>query len=250
MTAHVASLFSVENKRVVVTGALGGIGSAIARLFLEAGATLILADREHSYTDTPPGTVFIPADFSAEGGADALIKHIQNAPVDIVIHTAGIEGHVGSMDDCAEADWLRTMRVNLLSAQLLSAAAVKGMQQRGGGRLIYIGSIAGKRGTSALGLYSVTKAGLSQLARNYAVQQGKYGITANCICPGLTDTPLSKHLQADAAFMTKRMQQTPLNRLGTTDEVAATALYLASAAGGFTTGQDIVVDGGTLISDC
>lgn len=243
------TLFSIKQKRVLVTGANGGIGQGIATMFSHAGAELVLADRHPVCHLASEHEKYIPTDFTSTEGSAALLEYIQEAPVDIVVHTAGVEGHVGNMEDCRQEDWDRTMQINLYAAQRLSSVAIKGMQRRGGGRLVYISSIAGLRGTSALGLYSVTKAGLSQLARNYAVQQGKYGITANCICPGLIDTPLSKLLQANTVFMEKRLGQTPLNRIGTVEEIAATALYLASPAGGFTTGQNIVVDGGTLISD-
>ncbi len=123
------------------------------------------------------------------------------------------------------------------------------MQAQRDGAIIYLASIAGVRGNKNLGLYGVSKAALIQLARNLAVELGPDNIRVNTISPGMIDTPFSKSLIENKAFMEKRLSQTPLRKVGSVDEIAGVALMLASKAGGFITGQNIIVDGGTTISD-
>lgn len=252
----VTQLFGLQGKRALITGAAGGLGSAIATLFADAGASMVLSDRDSDALSTlakglneQTDVDLRLADLSDPDSVNGLCQLIHRQPIDILVNCAGLEGQVGALEKCSDKQWHQLMQVNLYACQQLSAAAIPGMRKRGYGRLIYVASIAGLRGNKAIGLYGIAKAALFQMARNYAVQCGPDGITANAIAPGLIDTPLSKHLQADDAFMQRRLQMTPLRRIGEPDEIAATALYLASQAGGFTTGQAMVVDGGTMITD-
>lgn len=252
----VTQLFSLEGKRALITGAAGGLGSAIAKLFADAGASLLLTDRDDDALSKLSVSLAEQTDIDSRitdlsdpDSVNGLCHLLHRQPVDILVNCAGIEGQVGGLEDCSPAQWQQLMQINLLACQQLSTAVIPTMRKKGGGRLIYVASIAGLRGNKALGLYSVAKAALMSMARNYAVQCGPDGITANAIAPGLINTPLSQHLQANEAFMTRRLQMTPLRRIGEPDEIAATALYLASQAGAFTTGQTLVVDGGTVITD-
>jgi NAD(P)-dependent dehydrogenase (short-subunit alcohol dehydrogenase family) len=141
------------------------------------------------------------------------------------------------------------MGINLKSTLDLSTRVIAGMADRGGGSVILMSSIAGLRGNKSIGLYALSKAGLAQLARNLAVEWGPKGVRVNAISPGLIRTPLAAQMLADEAFMTRRLSLTPLRRVGDPGEVAGVAVMLASRAGGFITGQNLVVDGGTTISD-
>jgi NAD(P)-dependent dehydrogenase (short-subunit alcohol dehydrogenase family) len=123
------------------------------------------------------------------------------------------------------------------------------MAQRGGGSVILISSIAGLRGNKSIGLYGVSKAGLAQLARNLAVEWGPHGVRVNSLSPGLIRTPLSTGLMGDEAFLGRRLSLTPLRRVGEPEEIAGVVVLLASRAGGFITGQNLIIDGGTTISD-
>jgi len=123
------------------------------------------------------------------------------------------------------------------------------MAARGRGSIVLLSSIAGLRGNAMLGHYGMTKAALAQLARNLAVEWGPSGVRANAIAPGLIATEWAGAILSSPDRAERRLGLTPLRRAGSPEEIAATALYLASDAGGFTTGQTIVVDGGTLISD-
>ena len=139
--------------------------------------------------------------------------------------------------------------INLRAAARLCAGLVPGMAARGGGSVVLMSSIAGLRGNRAIGLYGLSKAALAQLARNLAVEWGPQGVRVNAVAPGLIRTPLSASLMADEAFMARRLQATPLRRVGEPEEVAGAVVLLASRAGGFITGHTLVVDGGTTLSD-
>ena len=141
------------------------------------------------------------------------------------------------------------MALNLQSAIYLTKLVIPQMQQRMDGSIIYLASIAGIRGNKSIGLYGISKAGLIQLARNLAVEFGPNNIRVNSISPGMIDTPFSQGLMSNDDFMKKRLALTPLRRVGTVEEIAGVAVMLASKAGGFITGQNIIVDGGTTISD-
>jgi len=141
------------------------------------------------------------------------------------------------------------MGINLQSAIYLTKQVVPNMQAQKEGVIIYLASIASVRGNKNIGLYGISKAGLVQLAKNLAVEYGPDNIRVNAISPGLIDTPFAASLTENEAFMKKRLALTPLRRVGTADEVAGVAVMLASKAGGFITGQNIIVDGGTTISD-
>jgi len=118
-----------------------------------------------------------------------------------------------------------------------------------GSAVVLIASLAGLRGNGAINAYALAKAGVAQLARNLAVEWGPKGIRVNALSPGFIRTELSRPLLENAAFMARRMQMTPLRRPGEQAEVAQAALFLASAAAGFVTGHNLVVDGGTVITD-
>jgi len=123
------------------------------------------------------------------------------------------------------------------------------MAERGSGSVLLMSSIAGLRGNRSIGLYGLSKAALAQLARNLALEWGPQGVRVNAVSPGLNRTPLAAGLLADTDFMQRRLQATPLRRVGEPHEIAGVVVLLASRAGGFITGRNLVVDGGTLIHD-
>jgi NAD(P)-dependent dehydrogenase (short-subunit alcohol dehydrogenase family) len=253
------TLFSLRGRTALITGACGGLGSAIVDLFASAEARLILSDVGKAALDGRLAALDTPRtdhttlalDLSDLGSVRAGMRSLiagGNVP-DCLILNAGMQGPAGPLGDVSEEDWNRVMTVNLASAHAICSEILPAMAERGGGSVTFMASIAGLRGNKAIGLYGLTKAALSQLARNLAVEWGPKNIRANAIAPGLTRTPLSRGLMEDEAFMQRRMAMTPLRRVGEPDEIAGTALYLASAAGAFVTGQTLVVDGGTLITD-
>ena len=141
------------------------------------------------------------------------------------------------------------MALNLQSAIYLTKLVIPQMIEQKDGAIIYLASIAGVRGNKSIGLYGISKAGLIQLARNLAVEFGPHNIRVNSISPGMINTPFSESLINNAEFMSKRLALTPLRRVGEVEEIAGVAVMLASKAGGFITGQNIIVDGGTTVGD-
>lgn len=257
--AGINDLFGLEGRTALITGAGGGLGRAIAELFGAAGARLILLDRDEAILEPvvaalrAKGTevVAIAADLMDTAGLKAkALSLVQQGDVpDCLVLNAGMQGPAGPLGDISDEDWQAVMTVNLVSAHALTSVFAPVMARRGGGSIVLMASISALRGNKAIGLYSLTKAALAQLARNLAVEWGPLNIRANAIAPGLIRTPLARDLMGNSSFMVRRLSMTPLRRVGEPEEIAATALYLASNAGGFTTGQTIVVDGGTLISD-
>jgi NAD(P)-dependent dehydrogenase (short-subunit alcohol dehydrogenase family) len=169
--------------------------------------------------------------------------------LDILVCNAGISGPMQGSTNPDPAAYRRVMSVNLDSVVQLCGFALPHLKARGGGSIILMSSIAGLRGNKALGPYAISKAALAQLARNLAVEHGPDNVRANALAPGFIRTDLAAALLADEAFMARRMQNTPLRRPGEVREVAGAALFLASPAGAFVTGQTLVVDGGTMITD-
>lgn len=160
-----------------------------------------------------------------------------------------MEGHVGPIGEASEAMIDRLLAVNLRSSMILTAALIPGMVERGGGSVVLVSSIAGLRGNGSIGLYGVSKAALMQLARNLAVEWGPQGVRVNTISPGLIETPFATPILTNPDYLPRRLGLTPLRRVGQPEEIAAAIHFLASAAAGFVTGHNLVVDGGTTISD-
>ncbi|RDI24311.1 NAD(P)-dependent dehydrogenase (short-subunit alcohol dehydrogenase family) [Pseudacidovorax intermedius] len=252
-------LFALDGQVALVTGAAGGLGRAIALAYAQHGARLVLSDRkgdglrEVAARCESLGTAVhtVAADLAETAQVQRLAEQAQAAfgRIDLLVCNAGMQGPAGPLLAVPAEDWARVFQVNLASAHALCAALVPAMGARGHGRVVLMASIAALRGNGAIGLYGLSKAALAQMARNLAVEWSPRGVCVNAIAPGLIRTPLADGLMANAAFMARRLAATPLRRVGEPHEVAGVAVMLASAAGGFITGQMLVVDGGTLISD-
>jgi NAD(P)-dependent dehydrogenase (short-subunit alcohol dehydrogenase family) len=254
-----AALFDLRDQVALITGAAGGLGGALAEQMAASGATVVVSDLDQAQCEHMAQRLrqnghrahAIACDVSQPDAIDALtetaLKRCQR--IDILVCNAGVQGPAGPLSESSDADWHRVMDTNLRSALWLCSAVIPGMAARGAGSVILMSSIAGIRGNKSIGLYGLSKAALAQLARNLAVEWGPSGVRVNAISPGLIRTPLAEPLLTNSAFMERRLALTPLRRIGEPHEIAGAAVLLASRAGAFITGHNLIIDGGTTISD-
>lgn len=252
-------MFSLKDKTAIVTGSSSGIGLASARAFAAAGARVVVTSNEpercHREVDQMRrdgyAATAVPGDVSRDADLDTLVEETwtQFGPIDILMCNAGINSHFGSLTTVADDDYERIMRINLRSTLHLCNRVVPQMAERRCGSIILTASISALRGNKNIGLYALSKAAIVQLARNLAVEWGPSNVRANAIAPGLIDTDFAAPIARNPELLPKRLEQTPLRRVGKPEEIAGVALFLASDASSFVTGQTIVADGGTTISD-
>lgn len=254
-----SDLFDLTGKVALITGAHRGIGQAIAQEMARAGAAVAICSNDAD------GIARASADLSARGhravgiacdlGVDAdldrLVAQTESAlgPIDILVCNAGIAPHFGPMSSATDADFDATLRVNLRAAVELTRRVTPGMQARRDGVVILMSSLSGLRGNARIGVYAMSKAALAQHARDLAVELGPDNVRVNAISPGLIRTEFAAPILGDDAILRRRLEKTPLRRAGEVHEIAGAAVFLASRAGGFVTGHNLVIDGGTLISD-
>lgn len=246
-------LFDLSGKVAVVTGSTRGIGYAIAEAMIAHGATVVVSSENAQDTAAAAaalGATGIACDVGDDTAIASLVAQTTErfGGIDILVSNAGITGGPpASPVDMASFD--RVMAINLRSMVLLTKHALPVMARRPSSSVILMASISGLRGNAKIDAYAMAKAGVTQLARNIAVQWGPRGVRANAIAPGLIETGLADVFKADKAALARRMQMTPLRRMGQPSEIAGAAVFLASPAGGFVNGHVLVIDGGTVITD-
>ena len=245
--------FSLEGKVALVTGASRGIGRAIALAFADAGADVAISSRK--LTDLE----IVAEEIKAKGRKSmALASHIAKIDdsktlvakvksewgrIDILVNNAGTNPYYGPLLDAEEWAWDVTMNVNLKGPFLLGQLVAKVMREQGGGSIINIASIAGII-PSELNIYSVTKAGLIMLTKVMAKEWGQYKIRVNAIAPGVVKTRLSEALWKEPAKGEEAARTKALGYIGLPEDIAGAALFLASDASSYLTGETILVDGG------
>ncbi|MBC7993386.1 MAG: SDR family oxidoreductase [Rhizobacter sp.] len=253
------SLFNLTGKVAIITGSSRGIGKAIAERMAEHGAKVVISSRKpEPCADVAAainkargdGTaISIPANISSKDELKHLVDETnrQLGKVDIVVCNAASNPYYGPMAGIEDDQFLKILQNNVIANHWLINFAVPQMIERKDGAVIIVSSIGGLRGSPVIGAYNVSKAADFQLARNLAVEYGPHNVRVNCIAPGLIKTDFAKALWENPDTLKRATSGSPLRRIGEPDEIAGAAVFLASAAGSFMTGQALVVDGGATI---
>jgi hypothetical protein len=251
-------LFDLTGKTAVITGSSRGIGRAIAEQMAAAGAKVVISSRKAGPCEEVAAAinqaggkaVSIPCHVGEKAQLQALIERTRAelGPVDILVCNAAVNPYYGPLLDVPDEAYDKTMNSNVRSNLWLMQLVLPEMAKRKDGVVIIISSIAGLRGSPMLGVYAISKAADLQLCRNLAVEWGRHNIRINCIAPGLIKTDFARALWEDPVVLEQSVSHAPLRRIGEPIEIAGTAVFLASKAGSFITGQAIVVDGGVTIA--
>ncbi|MDP8256176.1 MAG: SDR family oxidoreductase [Candidatus Alcyoniella australis] len=247
--------FKIEGKVALVTGASRGIGEAIALALAEAGADVVLSSRKAEALEQVKVKVeqlgrkalVVPAHVGkledVQRLADTAISEM--GQVDVLVNNAGTNPVFGPSQFVEESAWDKIMAVNFKGPFFLSKLLAEGMRQRGNGSIVNVVSTAAFRNAPGLGVYGMSKAGLMQMTRVLAWEWGGDGVRVNAIAPGLIKTKFSAALWGSDEILDKVLEMQPIKRIGEPDEIAGMAVYLASDAASFVTGQVMVVDGGS-----
>ncbi len=241
-------MFALTDKKALVTGASGGIGGAIARKLHAQGATVSLAGRNQASLNALSGELgershVIVGDLADSDATDAMLAAADEAMsgVDILVNNAGLNRDNLAMR-LKDDDWQRVLDVNLTASFRLSRAVLRGMMKSKWGRIINITSIVGTTGNPGQANYAASKAGAVGMSKALAAEVATRGITVNCIAPGFIETPMTESLGEDQTE--KLLGAIPAARLGSPEDVAACAVFLASDEAAYVTGQTLHVNGG------
>ena len=253
------TLFDLTGKVAVVTGSTKGIGEAIVHRLAEHGAKVVVSSRKADACDSvaaainakhPGQALALPCNIADKEALQALVDGTTKlwGKIDVLVCNAAVNPYFGPSKDMPDEALDKIMSSNVKSNHWLAHMVLPQMVERNDGAIIIISSIGGIRGSSVIGGYCLSKAADFQLARNLAVEYGRHNIRVNCIAPGLIKTDFARALWEDPDILKRSTSTAPLKRIGEPDEIAGAAVFLASKAGAFMTGQQMVIDGGTTIA--
>lgn len=254
------SLFDLRGKVAVVTGSSRGIGKAIAIRLAEHGARVVISSRKQDACEAVAAeiraasgegaAVAIAANISAKEALASLVEktNAQLGQIDVLVCNAASNPHYGPLTSIDDAVFRKILDNNVLSNHWLIQLVAPQMVAKQDGAIIVVSSIGGLRASSVIGAYNISKAADMQLVRNYAEEYGRHNVRVNCIAPGLIRTDFARALWENPETLKAATATTPLGRIGEPDDIAGAAVFLASAAGRFTAGHTLVVDGGQTIS--
>ena len=253
------SLFDLSGKVAVVTGSSKGIGKAIAEEFANQGAKVVISSRKDDACQAVAdeinarhgdGTALsVPANISSKEMLGVLVDRTleQFGRIDILVCNAASNPYYGSLDGISDEQFRKILDNNILSNHWLIQMVLPQMRARRDGAIIVISSIGGLKGSPDIGAYNISKAADFQLVRNYAVENGPHNVRVNAIAPGVVKTDFARALWENPEIHDERIAKTPLRRLGEPRDIAGAAVFLASDAAKWMTGQAIIIDGGVTI---
>jgi NAD(P)-dependent dehydrogenase (short-subunit alcohol dehydrogenase family) len=253
------SLFDLTGKVAIITGSSRGIGRAIAEAMADQGAKVVISSRKADACGEAADAInakhgagtatVVPANISSKEELQNLVDETrrQLGKVDILVCNAASNPYYGPMAGISDDQFRKILDNNILSNHWLIAMVAPEMIERNEGSIIIVSSIGGLKASPVIGAYNISKAADFQLARNLAAEFGHAQVRVNCIAPGLIRTDFAKALWENPATLQMVTMHTPMKRIGEPEEIAGAAVFLASKASTFMTGQTIVVDGGSTI---
>lgn len=251
------SMFDLTGRVAVITGSSRGIGRAIAIEYARMGARVVISSRKidackavvSEIRDAGGHATAAACNVSNKADLEGLVAHAlrEYGRIDILVPNAAINPVYGPSSEVSDAVWNKVLTTNLTATHWLCQLVLPGMADRGGGSVIVLSSIIAIAGAANLGVYAVSKAAEAQLARNLAVEWGTRGIRVNAIAPGVIKTDFAKALYENPKAAEIVASMTCLKRLGEPGDIAGVAVFLASDAARYITGQMILVDGGASI---
>ena len=254
------SLFDLSGKTAIITGSSRGIGKAIAEAMAEHGAKVTISSRKPgpcqevaSQLNEKHGegtAIAVPANISSKEELQKMVDATKEAfgKIDIVVCNAATNPYYGPMEGISDDAFEKTLSNNILSNHWLIQMCAPEMRERKDGSVIVVSSVGGLHASTVLGAYCISKAADFQLVRNLAAEYGPDNVRVNAIAPGLIRTDFARALWENPETLKAATAGTPLKRIGEPEELAGIAVYLASRAGSFSTGQMHVVDGGATIT--
>ena len=252
-------LFELKDKVAIVTGSSRGIGRSLAEAYAAMGARVVVSSRKQEACDEVVDSinarygkglaVAIAANISDKRALKSLVDQTlaEFGKVDVLVCNAASNPYYGPMSGISDEQFRKVLDNNVLSNHWLAQMVSEGMIRRRSGSIIIVSSVGGFIGTDVIGAYNISKAADMQLVRNLAVEFGSSGIRANAISPGVIRTDFARALWEDPRGDATLQRAVPLGRIGEPDEIAGAAVYLASEASSYVTGQNMVIDGGLTI---
>jgi len=251
-----AGLFDLTGRVALLTGASKGMGKAMAEALADHGATVIISSRKLDQCEAAADAInarhgagrahAIAANIGRKQELQALVDatHERAGPVDVLVGNAGVNVHYGPISEIPDEAYDRIMESNVRSNLWLARMVLPDMVEKGAGSIMFTSSIGAFKPSAMLGTYGISKLALIGLVRNLALEFGPQGVRVNAICPGLVKTDFARALWEDPAAEKRVNEQTPLRRLGEPEDLAGTAVFLASDASRYMTGQALTVCGG------
>jgi NAD(P)-dependent dehydrogenase (short-subunit alcohol dehydrogenase family) len=252
------SMFDLTGKVAIITGSSRGIGRAIAAAMADQGAKVVISSRKAEACAEaadainarhPGAAIVVPANISSKEALQNLVDETKRkwGRVDVLVCNAASNPYYGPMGGISDEQFRKILENNVIANHWLIQMVAPEMIERRDGSIIIVSSIGGLKGSPVIGAYNISKAADFQLARNLAQEFGPHQVRVNCIAPGLIRTDFARALWENPQTLKMVTSMTPMQRIGEPEEIAGAAVFLASKASTFMTGQAIVVDGGSTI---